>query len=280
MAKKIIIGIIGGTGKMGQFFKRFFDNNNCKVLISSRKTKLNPKECAKQSDILMISVPIDVTLSTIKNIAPYIKKDSLLIDTTSIKKSPVDAMLRYSKCEVIGMHPVFGPNVSSVKNQTVILCPARSQKWIVWLKNLLEKNKARIKITTPEKHDEMMSIIQGLNHFSALSTAYAMKDLGISIQESLEYTSPIYKLRIAMVGRILNQDPSLYANIEINNPKNKKALESYMRSVKKLMNIIESKDMKGFLSYFKECSDFFGNFAEQSEKTSDLLIEQMADLKK
>src|SRR3989344_3167916 len=142
--RAITVGIIGGTGQMGQFFKRFLESNNCKVLISSRKAKLKPEKCAKQSDVVFVSVPIDSTINVIKKIAPHINKNSLLIDTTSIKKEPVDAMLRYSKCEVIGMHPVFGPNVSSLKNQIVILCPARTKKWLNWIVNIFEKNKAKI----------------------------------------------------------------------------------------------------------------------------------------
>jgi len=273
----ITVGIIGGTGQMGQFFKRFFEQNGCKVLISSRTTKLKPKDCAKKSDVVLVSVPIYATVNIIKKIAPHINKNSLLIDTTSIKKEHVSAMLKYAKCGVIGMHPVFGPNVSSLKNQTIVLCPARARKWLSWIVNIFEKNGAKLKLTTPEKHDEVMSIIQGLNHFSTLSTAHAMKILGIDIEESLEYTSPIYRLRMAMVGRILNQDPNLYASIEIMNPENKKVLSVYIGSCKKLQRIIETKDTKGFLEYFNECSEFFGNFKKEAEEMSEYLIEKMVE---
>lgn len=279
MISMVTVGIIGGTGQMGQFFRRFFEKNKCRVLIASRKTRLSPEDCARQSNIVLVSVPVDVTISTIKKIAPYIKKDSLLIDTTSIKKEPVDAMIRYSKCEVIGMHPVFGPSVVSIKNQTIVLCPARTKKWMQWLKGIFEKNGARVKLSTPEKHDEMMSVIQGLNHFSTLSVAHAMKNLGISVKESLEYTSPIYRLRMAVVGRILNQDPNLYASIEMMNPKNKDALKAYAESSKKLRKIIETKNTGAFLEYFNECSEFFGGFKKEAEELSDYLIGQMVKRK-
>ncbi|MEK6983302.1 MAG: prephenate dehydrogenase/arogenate dehydrogenase family protein [Nanoarchaeota archaeon] len=277
---KINVGIVGGTGQMGKFFMEFFEKNNCKVSVSSRRTKITPINCAKNSDIILVSVPIDVTVSVIKNISPHINKESLLIDTASIKKGPVEAMLRYSKCEVIGMHPVFGPNVSSLKNQTIVLCPARTKEWFNWLVDIFGKNGAIIKISTPEKHDEMMSVIQGLNHFSQLSAAHAMSKMGVSIKESLEYSSPIYKLRMAMVGRILNQDPSLYANIEIMNPANIKVLKQYISSSKKLQKIIRTKDAKEFLNYFNECAKFFGDFKNEAEEMSDYLIEKMVEMKR
>ena len=273
--KTITVGIIGGTGKMGQVFKEFFESRGCKVLTSSRSTKLKPIDCAKLSDVVLISVPIDTTLEVIKQVAPHIRKSSLLMDTTSIKKEPVESMLMHSKCEVIGMHPLFGPGVSSLRKQTIVLCPARAKKWMEWTVGIFEKGGAKIKITTPQKHDEMMSIIQGLNHFSTLSAAHAMKNLGVSVKESLEYTSPIYKLRMAMVGRILNQDPELYASIEIMNPANKKMLSTYIDSCKKLERIIKTKNTKKFLEYFNECSKFFGVFKKEAEELSDYLIGQM-----
>lgn len=272
---KVTVGIIGGTGQMGQFFKRFFENNNCEVLISSRRTKLKPEDCARQSDVVLVSVPIEDTVDVIKKISPHINKNSLLIDTTSIKEKPVDAMIKHAKCEVIGMHPVFGPNVISLRDQTIVLCPARTKKWLKWIVDIFGKNNAMVKITSPQKHDEMMSVIQGLNHFSTLSVAHAMKKLRISIEESLAYTSPIYKLRMAMVGRILNQNPSLYANIEIMNTKNVRVLATYIDSAKKLQKIIETKNTKGFLRYFNECSEFFDHFKKEAEEMSDYLIEQM-----
>ena len=65
---KIVVGIIGGTGQMGQFFKRLFEKNGCKVIISSRRTKLKPIDCARQSDVVFVSVTKDATINVIKNI--------------------------------------------------------------------------------------------------------------------------------------------------------------------------------------------------------------------
>jgi len=94
--EKLKIGIIGGTGQMGQWFKRFFEKEGHKVVIAGRKTKITPKECAAQCDVVIMSVPIDVTIKTIKEIAPLVREDALLMDLTSIKKEPVEAMLKYS----------------------------------------------------------------------------------------------------------------------------------------------------------------------------------------
>lgn len=274
------IGIIGGTGQMGQWFKRFFEKEGYEVLIASRKTKLTPKACAKNCDIVIVSVPINVTVNVIKQIGRYVRKDSLFMDLTSVKEEPVKAMLKYSKSEVIGCHPVFGPSAKSMKNQTIVLCPARGKKWMPIVKGMFEENGAKIKITSPEKHDEIMAIIQGITHFSILSVAYAMKELGADIKESLEFSSPIYKLRMDMVGRILNQDAGMYADIEILNKKNRRAINFYLESAKKLQKIIGSNDRRGFIRYFKSASEYLGEFRKEAEEYSNYIIEKLVERKK
>ncbi len=275
MNKEITVGIVGGTGQMGQWFKSFFEKNGCKVLISSRKTKLTPIECVPKCDVVIVTVPIGATVEVIKEIASYVREDALLMDLTSLKKGPVDAMVKYSNAAVIGTHPVFGPSVKTIKNQTVVLCPARPRKWLEWLKGILKKNEALVRVTTPEKHDKMMSIIQGVTHFSTIAIAHTLKKLGISVEESLHYTSPIYKLRMDVVGRLLNQDPKLYADIEMLNPENKKAMEEYIGSVRELLGIVKRKDREEFIKFFKEGADFLGDFKKEATEYSDYIIEQL-----
>ena len=108
-----IIGIIGGTGVMGQMFKRFFEDQGFKVLIASRKTDLSIEDCARSCDVVIISVPINVTIKIIERVGPLVKKEGLLMDLTYLKVGPVKAMLQSSSCSVLGAHPVFGPGLSA-----------------------------------------------------------------------------------------------------------------------------------------------------------------------
>ncbi|MBI4440306.1 prephenate dehydrogenase/arogenate dehydrogenase family protein, partial [Candidatus Woesearchaeota archaeon] len=193
------IGIIGGTGLMGQWFKRFFELRGFEVVISGRNTSISMEECAKTCDVVIVCVPIEATVDVIKKIGPFVREDSLLTDFTSLKSAPVRAMLEHSKANVLGMHPVFGPSVSTIRNQTMVLTPGRGDKWFKWAKHIFSRAGAKVRITTPERHDEMMAIIQGMTHFSAISIGYAFKELGVDLEETMHFTSPIYKLRMDMV---------------------------------------------------------------------------------
>ena len=273
-----VIGIIGGTGAMGQMFKNFlFEKHGYNVIVASRRTDLSIEECAKRSDVLIITVPIQDTIEIIQNIAPFVKKDGLILDFTSIKIRPLEAMLKYSKSNVLGTHPMFGKGLKSLRNQTVIICPGRGKKWQEWYIDLLKKEDVKVKVCSSKEHDKMMAVIQGMIHFTMINIGHVFKELNIDIYKTLEFSSPVYKLRLDMVGRVLNQDPNLYAGIELNNPEILGVLKQYLRSSKQLFDIISHGDYNEFLKYFNEASDYLGNFKQEASIVSNRVINFLSE---
>jgi len=266
------IGIIGGTGKFGQWFRKFFEEQGHKVLIAGRETKLTPVELAKTSDIVIVSVPIKNTVETIEHIAPHVREDALLMDFTSLKQEPVKAMLK-SKSEVIGCHPMFGPMVSSIKGQVVVLVKARSERWFPWIRQLFENAGAKVKVSTAEEHDRMMAVIQCLVHFNSITFCNALRKMGFDFEESLDFTSPVYKLRLSTIGRILNQNADLYADIAIQNPLSDEILEKYMQATAELKDIISKKDREAFITYFDESANYLQDFKIKAEEETNKIID-------
>lgn len=275
------IGIIGGTGAMGKWFADFFRKQGYLVLISGTKTKLTNRELAARSDIVIFSVPIDKTEAVIKEVAPFVKTGSLLTDLTSIKEAPVKAMLTApSDVEVIGMHNIFGPTVPSIKGQTIVLCPARGKSWLPWLKDVFTKQGARIKITTAKQHDQTMGVVQALTHFTAITTGMVLKDLNIDINENLKFVSPVYRLSIDEVGRILAQNPNIYADIAILNPYGRKTIQTYLKVCDKLFNIISKNDKEKFVENFNSASKHLKNFPQKALRETNFLLNKLNGVEK
>lgn len=271
--KKPIIGIIGGRGKMGNYFASFFERNKYEVLISDQRTELSNKQVAKKADVVIVSVPIDRTEEVIQEVAPHVKKSGLLMDLTSVKAMPMENMEK-TKASYLGCHPLFGPT-ASIHGQIVILCSGRGVMWHRWLKNLLEDNGALVRELTPQKHDELMSYIQTLTHFSHIAFANTLRKSGISIKEFIKYPSPVYMMELYMMGRILNQDPKLYASIQLSNPANIKAVESFLRSCRQLAETIERKKFRDNVDYFKKNADYLGHFSTLAMDESDQLLKYL-----
>lgn len=270
---KPLIGIIGGKGKMGAYFADFFKRNGHEVVISDIGTPLTNKQLAQKADVVIVSVPIDLTEKVILEVAPLVKKSGLLMDLTSVKMGPMEC-LKKTKASYIGCHPLFGPT-AGISGQTFIVCPGKGTLWELWIKRILESNGVTVRELSARKHDEFMSYIQTLTHFSDIAFIDALRKSGIPIKEFIKYPSPVYMLELYMMGRILNQDPKLYANIQIANPLNVCVIESYLKSCRELAETIEKKKFRENVDFFKKNSEYLGSFGRIAMDESDRLLRHL-----
>ncbi|MBW2090529.1 MAG: prephenate dehydrogenase/arogenate dehydrogenase family protein [Deltaproteobacteria bacterium] len=155
--KDVTLGIIGGKGRMGDWLRNQFEEFGLTVLIADQDTPLSARDLGERCRVVIVSVPITVTEAVIAEVGPLMPEDSLLMDLTSNKTGPVEAMLRHSRSEVVGAHPLFGPREDSIKNRHIVLCPGRGEHWLEWIKALFEEMGAIVKVISPDHHDRLMA---------------------------------------------------------------------------------------------------------------------------
>ncbi len=224
---------------MGNWFARFLEKEGYAVRVYGRK--MRESDIAEMSDtcnVVAVSVPIGATCEVIERVGPRMREASLLMDLTSLKRDSVKTMLETSVSEVIGCHPLFGPRVQSIAGQNIVLCPARGKKWLMWLKGLFEKKGALVLKATPEKHDQIMAIVQGLNHFNTMMMGLALQKAGVSLSELMNYATPTFRAKMDIAKRLLRQNPRLYADILTMNPEICRHIDAYKESVTRLKNLI------------------------------------------
>jgi prephenate dehydrogenase len=278
--------IIGGTGDTGKWFVKFYKEHGFEVSIWGINKK---KEIAEElgvtfaddldseigmSDIVMISVPINITEKTISEIAPRMPAGSLLMDITSIKTWPVEAMKKNAPIdvEILGTHPMFGPSIPDIRGQIVIFTPVegRSRKWLPLIRSLYEDNGAHIEIMEASEHDKMMSVVQGLTHFAYISIGAVLCELEFDVARSRRFMSPMYDIMLDLVGRILEQNPYLYAMIQMN-PEVAKVHKAYINQCNLLAETVKRKDIEGFVGIMKKAAAHFGD-TESALRRSEKLI--------
>ncbi len=276
MAPQPIIGIIGGKGKMGKLFVEFFVERGIKVLIADLGTKLTNRQLAASSDIVIISVPINFTEKVIKEVLPFVRPEAALMDFTSIKVMPVELMLK-GKSEVLGIHPMFG-NSNPIPGQTIILCPTKkSAKWSKWIEEFFILNGAKIEKMTAKEHDKIMNVAQGLIHFVEIVFADAIRRTGLPIHELLRYTGKASELKVQLAARIIDQDPALYGNIQIENKYALDSLKLFLKSTEELFKIVKQKDLKSFIKYFSRNKEFYKKYAHEAYSESTFLLDRMLE---
>ena len=273
------VGIIGGTGKMGSSFQKAFEKLSIKVLVSDIKTKDKESIILESCDWIILSVPIDQTLSVFKSIKYKIKPTQIFSDFTSVK-SILSNETEDCNFEFISCHPLFGP-LNNFNGQNIITIPISNKNKYSSIKIIF--NKMGLKITEMEnfeEHDKYMSLIQGMTHFSHVCFTTAMKKLDLDIDKVMDICSPIYQSNISFSSRITGGDENLYTNIIMDNPLNKKVIDMYLKTSNEIFDLIKNNSYNEFKQNFVDNRKYLKNHISKMIDQSDFLVDKMAEFKK
>lgn len=296
------IGIIGGTRGLGKTLASILSKEGFDITITGRDTVTgnqvsedlkveysnDNKKVASSSDIIIISVPISTTSKVIKEIAKSVIPGSLVVDVTSVKVEPSNLMknLLNNDVEFIPTHPVFGPRTTNLEGQVVVLTPISQKqkegKWYPKVLKFLKDRKVRIIEASPEEHDDMMAVVQVLTHFSYISTASAIKKLGINIKDTRKFASPIYNLMVDMISRIVSQNPFLTYSIQLENQNGEKVRQTFADSVLELKKVLTNHDKDNFVKIAIEATknlDDIQSALGRSDKAIDSQNHELTILK-
>ncbi len=196
-------------------------------------------EKAACRDIVVLSMPISALEDILRKIAPCLKQGALVLDVCSVKQAPVELMSRLlpEHVDVIGTHPLFGPDSSNVcdgggydiSGRKVAVCPVRTRKWDVdKVCEYLGKLGLVTYVMAPEEHDRQMAVAQGLTHYIALG----LMKMGIGKQE---LTTPNFDALLEIVSRLESDTDVLLRDIQVMNPYAMDQREKF----RKMLDVIE-----------------------------------------
>ncbi|WP_101774914.1 bifunctional chorismate mutase/prephenate dehydrogenase [Pasteurella oralis] len=273
--RKIVI--VGGRGKLGSLFAHYFTLSGYSVEVLEREDWQSAVDILKNSDVVIISVPIANTVETIKRLAPFLTENMLLADLTSVKRAPLAAMLDYHKGPVLGLHPMFGPDIASMAKQVIVRCDGRFEQRYQWLIEQMQIWGAKFYPVDAIEHDHSMTYVQALRHFSTFANGLHLSKQPVQLASLLALSSPIYRLELAMIGRLFAQDAALYADIILDKPENLAVIESLKQSYEESLAFFANGDKQGFIESFNQVKQWFGDYSEQFLKESRQLLQQAND---
>ncbi|WP_174591178.1 prephenate dehydrogenase/arogenate dehydrogenase family protein [Methanocella conradii] len=274
--------IIGGAGGMGRWCAGLFKNAGHDVYISSRRDAsgvarslgvglASPQE-AGDFDIVVLSVPIDALEEVASDAAPRMRPGSLLMDLSSLKVKPLEAMLRHAPpgVEVIGTHPLFGPQ-SDFSGRTIVLVPTkRSVRWLPIIRPLFEEAGLNVLEATAERHDMNMAVVQGLTHFMYVAMGRALEKSQVNMEEASLFKTPVYGITKEMLGRVLSQSPELYALIQ-SSEHAREMRRAFIEACIELNSELEEGMLEDFIRDFKSAATYYGD-TEGARERSERII--------
>lgn len=256
-----------GAGKMGVWFAQFFRGEGHSVVIASRNKKklarigkeldfeiASFEQAVKKADKILICVSLDAFEKVAKTISPEIKKGQIIIDICSIKEYPVDVMHKYfGKNLILGMHPVFGPGSTSLKNKTIILTPTNSKetKFAESFKKWLEQKDVRVFIMTPKKHDRLMSVVLGFPHFIGLVACDVLLDQK-NYSETKNVAGTTFRMLFTLAEVAALETPELFNSLQSNLPEIAELENMFIEKASEWLELIKKKDSIAITAKMKQ----------------------------
>lgn len=258
--KKVVV--IGGRGALGSVLVNLFASSDYPVSVLDKDDWPHREQILAGADMVVVAVPINQTIDIIEQL-PRLKSDCILADVTSIKQSPLDAMLKVHAGPVLGLHPMFGPDAPGMIKQVVVVCNGRKSEQYTWFIEQMIIWGAQIHQTKAQVHDKAMAFIQVMRHFNTFVYGQHLQQEDPDLSELIAFSSPIYRLELAMVGRLFAQAPSLYADIIFNDASNIALLERFHTRFGNAISLLKNADKQGFIDCFKDVEAWFGEYASQ-----------------
>lgn len=269
--------LVGGAGGMGRYLGRWFGDAGYVVRTLEAGDWDRAAELCRDADLALVTVPIHVTVRVIRQLAPLLPAGCLLADLTSIKREPVAAMLECHPGPVLGLHPLYGPSTSSMDQQIVVATPGRDATACAWLTEQLSAWGNIVMTLTPAEHDELMDLVQGVRHFATFAFGRFLAGRNVNLARTLEFSSPIYRLELGMVGRMFAQDAALYASIITASASRRALLKEYVASLGHALALVEQGETEPFCREFRRIAEWFGPFCGQAMRESTFLIDKLVE---
>ena len=271
--KDITIGIIGGTGGMGRWFENFFSQAGYRVIIAGRKTELTYTGLVEQSNVVILSVPIDAAIDITEKIGPFFRRDQLLLDVCSQKEKIVKKMIHSAPCQILGTHPLFGPFTKSVKGQNIIICPCNTTNWLKWFENEVESKGAVVTRMDPLTHDRNMAVVQGLTHLLTICMGRTLQKMKMPLDKALLYSTPIFRVKLDLIGRLFAQDHELFKDLIGNNKYMNTVLDTFTAAMDEAREHLVPEKDENSAAFMREIKDFIGDFTRHGLTESNRLLD-------
>ena len=238
--------LVLGAGKMGSFFldllsfdhetavyekdpKRMRFTYNCQRLTTLDEVK----EFAPE--LVINAVTVKYTIPAFKEVLPYLPKDCIISDISSVKtnlKEYYDSTgFRY-----VSTHPMFGPtfaNLNQLSEENAIIISEGDYMGRIFFKDLYSRLGLNIYEYTFEEHDRTVAY--------SLSIPFVSTFVFAAVMKHQDAPGTTFKRHMRIAKGVLNEDDYLLQEI-LFNPYTSDQVAQIRDELKELLEIIDNKD--------------------------------------
>jgi cyclohexadieny/prephenate dehydrogenase len=223
------------------------------------------RQCATNSDLIIIATPLSSYKEIILSIKDSLKKNAILTDTGSVKKEVMKIIhnINLKNVHWIASHPIAGTEESGPRagqaemfqNRWCIISPPKdcAEQPIKSLKNFWEAIGSKVKVMTPEEHDKILSLTSHLPH----AIAYNIVRTVMSVEDKLKQEVIQYSAGgLRDFTRIAASNPLMWRDIFLDNSENvSKGIDNFIEKLNELKKAVNDKNADKLYQIFNSTKE-------------------------
>jgi chorismate mutase/prephenate dehydrogenase len=253
--------VIGGSGKMGQWFVRFLSNQGFRVDISDinsdAKNNVNYENVELSYDFIIVAAPIAASATILQNLA-QLQPQGIVLDVGSIK-SPLKLPLMQladSGCKVVSIHPMFGPNVKLLSNKHVIFIDLGDTDSVNKVKHLFYPTMAEQIDMQLEDHDRLVAYILGLSHIVNIAFMTVLSESGEAAETLSQLSSTTFDAQLSIGENVVAENPHMYFEIQKLNNYSQSTLNAFGDTVQRIISIVSNNQEQAFVNIMDKAQNY------------------------
>ncbi|MFW5739781.1 MAG: prephenate dehydrogenase/arogenate dehydrogenase family protein [Myxococcota bacterium] len=253
--------VIGGAGKMGQWFARFLASQEFAVEIADPAGAVEGFACHEEwqsllleHELIVIAAPLLATNQILHELAKR-PPTGVVFDIGSLK-SPVRSGLRALHSaggHVASIHPMFGPCTDLLSGQHVIFIDLGDAEALAAAKALFEPTMATRIDMELEDHDRLIAYVLGLSHAVNLAFVTALSNSGEKASRLAKLSSTTFDAQLEVARRVAAENPRLYYEIQALNDYGTESLAALLYAVERIRSAVRASDEAAFVQLMNDC---------------------------
>lgn len=256
--------VVGGKGRMGAWFARFFRNQGREVAIIDPAGTLNGypffrdlSEACRWASLILMATPLATSPGIYRQLIE-LRPGGVICDIASMKSGLIDviAKARETGLRATSIHPLFGPDTRVLSDKVICLCHCGDRTSLEMLRQLLGETSARLIELPLEQHDRLMTYILGLSHLINIVFARTLSFSGLTYRELSQVASTTFLRQMDTTRSVITENPHLYFEIQRANPHSNEMFQQLRTALEAVTEMISLEDLEQFQEDMQRSRDY------------------------
>ena len=255
--------IIGGAGKMGSWFVRFFGSQGFTTVVADHSVEDGPgrfhdwRDAGIDYDVIVVATPIPVSNDILIALAA-LQPGGLVFDIGSLKTPLREglAAMRDAGCRITSLHPMYGPDTDLLSGRHMIFVDVGVPAATADARDLFGSTMVEQLDMGLDDHDRLIAYVLGLSHALNIAFFTALAESGEAAPKLARMSSTTFDAQLLVSAAVAGENPNMYFEIQRLNEFGIDPLDALCESAARIRELVRDGDESGFVALMRKGREY------------------------